>query len=85
MSVIGYGWENVYEESVYDGICVELDGFTMYLPRTSLTPDLIHYPPNFWLNLTSSSHKSVCCLKILKLFPHQNFWRVFNIPVVYLS
>ena len=51
----------------------ELYYLTTYVPCTSLSPDPIPSQTTFRLNLTSSSHDLVCCLKFLKLFLRQTF------------
>ena len=51
----------------------KLNCLTLYIPWTSILPDPINSPPTFHLNVTSSSHNSVYCQKLLKLFLRQNF------------
>ena len=38
------------------GEIMDLDDFTLYVPRTSLLYDLIHSPPTFWLNVMKYRH-----------------------------
>ena len=35
---------------------MDLDDFTLYVPRISLWSDLSRSPPTFWLNMTPSRH-----------------------------
>ena len=38
------------------GEIMELYDFTLYVPLKSLPSDMIHYPPTFWLNVTTYRH-----------------------------
>ena len=63
----------------------ELDEFNQYVSQTGLPPNLIHSLPTPQLDMMSSRHDSLTCLKSSKSFPRQNLWSVFKLPLVDLS
>ena len=53
-----------------------------HVPRTSFPPDPIHSLPTFQVNVTSSSHNSVCCFEVPEVISVPNLWTVLKITSV---
>ena len=62
---------------------MELDDFTLYLPRTSLPSDTIQSLPTFWLNMTTSRHTSAVETKSEDNYPPKISCEVI-FPLLYI-